>query len=88
MKIIKAQFAPQEHFLFNNEDVFVNVVYDNGMVGTHRYGKSDELQSWIEEGNTPEPAPDPIPEPEPLTVQQKLEAAGLSIEELKEALGL
>ena len=42
---------------------------------------------WLEEGNTPLP-PDPTPEPEPLTAQQKLEAAGLSIEELKELLGL
>ena len=42
---------------------------------------------WLEEGNTPLP-PDPEPEPEPLTPQQKLEAAGLSIEELKELLGL
>ena len=42
---------------------------------------------WLEEGNEPLP-PDPIPEPEPLTAQQKLEAAGLSIEELKELLGL
>ena len=42
---------------------------------------------WLEEGNEPLP-PDPIVEPEPLTPQQKLEAAGLSIEELKELLGL
>ena len=42
---------------------------------------------WLEEGNTPLP-PDPIPEPEPLTPQQKLEAAGLPIDELKELLGL
>jgi hypothetical protein len=42
---------------------------------------------WLEEGNEPLP-PDPIPEPEPLTPQQKLEAAGLTIEELKELLGL
>ena len=42
---------------------------------------------WVSQGNTPLP-PDPIPEPEPLTPQQKLEAAGLSIEELKELLGL
>jgi hypothetical protein len=42
---------------------------------------------WLEEGNEPLP-PDPIPEPESLTPQQKLEAAGLSIEELKELLGL
>ena len=42
---------------------------------------------WLEEGNEPLP-PDPEPTPEPLTAQQKLEAAGLSIEELKELLGL
>lgn len=42
---------------------------------------------WLEDGNEPLP-PDPIPEPEPLTPQQKLEAAGLSVEELKELLGL
>jgi len=47
----------------------------------------DEYLKWVEEGNTPLP-PDPEPEPEPLTAQQKLEAAGLSIEELKELLGL
>jgi len=41
---------------------------------------------WLEEGNTPLP-PDPIPEPEPLTAQQKLEAAGLTVEELKDLLG-
>jgi len=43
--------------------------------------------AWLEEGNTPLPA-DPIPEPEPLTAQQKLEAAGLTVEELKGLLGL
>lgn len=44
---------------------------------------------WVKtsEGNTPLP-PDPIPEPEPLTPQQKLEASGLTVEELKELLGL
>ena len=43
--------------------------------------------AWLAEGNTPLP-PDPIPEPEPLTAQQKLEAAGLTIEELKGLLGI
>jgi len=43
--------------------------------------------AWLEEGNEPLPA-DPIVESEPLTPQQKLEASGLSIEELKELLGL
>ena len=46
-----------------------------------------EYLEWVSQGNEPLP-PDPIPEPEPLTPQQKLEAAGLSIEELKELLGL
>lgn len=46
-----------------------------------------EYLAWLEEGNEPLP-PDPLPEPEPLTAQQKLEAAGLSIEELKGLLGL
>ena len=46
-----------------------------------------EYLKWLEEGNTPLP-PDPEPEPEPLTPQQKLEAAGLTVEELKELLGL
>jgi len=52
-------------------------------------GNTDYQQylKWLEEGNTPLP-PDPIPEPEPLTAQQKLEAAGLTVEELKELLGL
>jgi len=42
---------------------------------------------WLEEGNEPLPA-DLLPEPEPLNAQQKLEAVGLSIEELKELLEL
>lgn len=48
---------------------------------------NEEYVKWLEKGNTPLP-PDPLPEPEPLTPQQKLEAAGLTIEELKELLGL
>jgi hypothetical protein len=47
----------------------------------------EEHLKWLTEGSKPF-LPDPIPEPEPLTPQQKLEAAGLSIEELKELLGL
>jgi hypothetical protein len=43
--------------------------------------------AWLDEGNTPLPA-DPIPEPEPLTPQQKLEAVGLTVAELKELFGL
>jgi hypothetical protein len=63
--------------IINNEETFE----------WHNTQSSTEYLAWLEEGNTPLP-PDPIPEPEPLTPQQKLEAAGLSIEELKELLGL
>ena len=42
---------------------------------------------WVEQGGTPEPAP--IPEaPVELTTEQKLEAAGLTVDELKSLLGL
>ena len=43
--------------------------------------------AWVEAGNTPEPAPIPEP-PAPLTTEQKLEAAGLSVTELKALFGL
>lgn len=42
---------------------------------------------WLDEGNTPEPA-DPIVEPAPLTPQEKLANAGLTVDELKQLLGL
>jgi hypothetical protein len=42
---------------------------------------------WLSEGNTPEPAPVPPPAPV-LTTEQKLEAAGLTVAELKELFGL
>lgn len=43
--------------------------------------------AWLDEGNTPEPAPAPEPAPV-LTTEQKLEAAGLTVAELKELFGL
>lgn len=43
--------------------------------------------AWLEDGNTPEPAPEP-PIPPVLTTEQKLEAAGLTVAELKELFGL
>jgi len=46
-----------------------------------------EYLTWLEAGNTPEPAPEPEPVPE-LTPAEKLANAGLSIEELKGLLGL
>ena len=43
--------------------------------------------AWLNEGNTPEPAPEP-PAPPVLTTEQKLEAAGLTVAELKELFEL
>lgn len=46
-----------------------------------------EYLDWVEAGNTPEPAPEP-PVPPVLTTEQKLEAAGLTVAELKALFGL
>jgi len=46
-----------------------------------------EYLEWLEKGNTPEPAPEP-PAPPVLTTEQKLEAAGLTVAELRELFGL
>lgn len=43
--------------------------------------------AWVEAGNVPEPAPEP-PAPIELTPAQKLAASGLTVEELKQLLGL
>jgi len=42
---------------------------------------------WLEEGNTPTPADIP-PAPVELTPQEKLASAGLSVDELKDLLGI
>ena len=46
-----------------------------------------EYLAWLAEGNEPLPAPEPEPAPV-LTTEQKLEAAGLTVAELKELFGL
>ena len=43
--------------------------------------------AWVADGNEPEPAPEPEPVPEP-TAAEKLAAAGLTVDDLKELLGL
>jgi hypothetical protein len=47
----------------------------------------NEYKAWVAEGNTPNPYVPP-PEPAPLTPQEKLAAAGLSVDELKTLLGI
>ena len=46
-----------------------------------------EYLEWLDADNEPEPAPEPEPIPV-LTTEQKLEAAGLTVAELKELFGL
>ena len=46
-----------------------------------------EYLEWLDAGNTPEPMPIVEP-PAPLTTEQKLEAAGLTVAELKALFGL
>jgi len=43
--------------------------------------------AWVAEGNTPNPYVPPS-EPAPLTPQEKLAAAGLSVDDLKALLGI
>ena len=43
--------------------------------------------AWLAAGNEPKPAPKP-PAPPVLTAEQKLAASGLSIDELRQLLGL
>ena len=43
--------------------------------------------AWLAEGNTPAPYVPPPPAPEP-TIEEKLASVGLSIDDLKTALGI
>ena len=45
-----------------------------------------EYTAWLADGNTPLPAPEPPAPPAPLTPAEKLAAAGLTVEDLKELL--
>jgi hypothetical protein len=60
---------------------------DDGLCRVTCTGDNPEYLAWLAEGNTPEPAPEPEPAPV-LTTEQKLEAAGLTVAELRELFGL
>jgi hypothetical protein len=66
----------------------INRLIDNAYIPPD-LGNTDYRQylEWVAQGNEPLP-PDPIPEPEPLTPEEKLAQSGLTVEELKELLGL
>lgn len=51
------------------------------------YPDYQEYLAWLAEGNEPLPAPEPEPVPEP-TPEQKLASAGLTVEDLRQLLGL
>lgn len=61
---------------------------DNMIIGPEHETEWDEYQAWVSAGNTPG-EPDPLAaQPIESTIQEKLARAGLSIDELKQALGL
>jgi hypothetical protein len=70
------------------------VTYENDLISYVPIDESNEeykrILTWISGGNKIEEYKIgfDIIEPQELTVQEKLQAAGLTIEELKEALGL
>ena len=76
-----SQTEPNCVLMFVDGEPIVTIPFDPANTSYQQYLK------WLEEGNEPLP-PDLLPDPEPLTAQQKLEAAGLTIEELKSLLGL
>ena len=50
--------------------------------------EDENCKAWLAAGNTPEPAPELPAPPAPLSARERLAQAGLTVEELKELLGL
>lgn len=75
------------NYKLTQEDIIIHISDNVAIPMDSANTDYQQYLKWLEEGNEPLP-PDPIPEPTPLTPQQKLEAAGLTVEELKELLGL
>jgi hypothetical protein len=75
-------------FQLNSAGTYAKKVTDDPTTAEwHNTQNSAEYLAWLEAGNTPEPAPEPEPVPE-LTPAEKLAASGLTVEELKQLLGL
>lgn len=73
---------------YTSRDGSAAVERDDGyIVGPEDATAWAEYQEWLAAGNTPAPVPTPPP-PKELTPKEKLEAAGLTIDELKSLLGL
>lgn len=60
---------------------------DNMIIGPENLTEWAEYQAWVADGNTPL-APEPLPVYVPPTPEEKLAAAGLTVDELKSLLGL
>lgn len=60
---------------------------DNMIIGPEHEEEWSEYQTWLAKGNTPEPA-EPLTELIEPTPQEKLANAGLTVDELKQLLGL
>ena len=81
---LTAPFPSDKHASVNriNKDGTLTSIPANSKISDWQ-----EYQDWLAEGNTPNPYIPPS-EPAPLTPQEKLAAAGLSVDELKTLLGL
>lgn len=62
-------------------------IRDNAIIGPEHEVEWSEYQAWLAEGNVADP-PEPLDEYKEPTVQEKLAQAGISLDELKQALGL
>jgi hypothetical protein len=72
---------PNAAMRFNEDGTVSSFVFDPANTDYQQY------LAWLAEGNEPLPAPEPEPITEPTTAE-KLAASGLTVEELKELLGL